>query len=81
MLPPTTGAHSILLPFSHEIADLEDADIVAYVASDHIRKYGVAEIIPYLRAREREALQNGDFLSAEAWNDIAVTASLILRAN
>src|SRR4051795_4001647 len=37
---------------------LEDADMVAYVASDHIRTYGVAETIPYLRAREREALQN-----------------------
>ncbi len=71
----------MLLLFSDEIDCLEDADIVAYVASDHIRKYGVAEIIPYLRAREREALQNGDFLSAEAWNDIAAAAALILRAN
>jgi hypothetical protein len=71
----------MFLPFSHEIAYLEDADIVAHVASDHIRKYGVAETIPYLRAQEREALQNGDFFSAEAWNDIAATAVLIFRAN
>ena len=71
----------MLIPFSNKIACLEDADMVAYVASDHIRKYGVAETIPYLRMREREALQNGDFLSAEAWNDIAAAAALILRAN
>jgi hypothetical protein len=71
----------MLIPFSDGIAYLDDADTVAYVASDHICKYGVAEAIPYLRAREREALQNGDFLSAEAWNDIAASAALILRAN
>ena len=68
-------------PSSDEIADLEDADMVAGVASDHIRKYGVAETIPYLRERERKASQNGDFLSADAWNDIAAAAALILRAN
>ena len=55
--------------------------MVAYVASDHIRIYGAAKVIPYLRAREREAMQDGDYLSAEAWNDIAVVAALILRAN
>jgi hypothetical protein len=71
----------MLTSFSDEIAYLEDADTVAYVASDHIRKYGVAETIPYLRARERESLQDSDFLSAEAWNDIAVAAAMILRAN
>jgi hypothetical protein len=71
----------MLTSFSDEIACLEDADTVAYVASDHIRKYGVAETIPYLRARERESLQDGDSLSAEAWNDIAVIAAMILRAN
>jgi hypothetical protein len=68
-------------PCSDEIADLEDANMVACVASDHIRRYGGVDTIPYLRAREREALQEGDFLSAEAWNDIATAAALILRAN
>jgi hypothetical protein len=71
----------MLTSFSDEIPDLEEADMLAYVASDHIRKYGVVETIPYLRARGREALQEGDFLSAEAWNDIAAAAALILRAN
>lgn len=69
------------LPFSDEIADLDEADMLAYVASDHIRRYGVADTIPYLRAREREALQNGDCLSVKAWNDIIAVAALILRAN
>jgi len=68
-------------PLADKVPDQEEADMVAYVASDYIRKYGVAGTIPYLRAREREALQSGDFLSAEAWNDIAAAAALILRAN
>lgn len=56
----------------------EDADLVAMVAADYLRRRGAAAI-PRLREREEIAYACGDRLSAETWHEIAEMASLMLR--
>jgi hypothetical protein len=56
---------------------MDDADLVAIVASDYVRRQG-RRAIDHLRDKEAFAEQAGDMLSAEAWGDIAETAEAIL---
>jgi len=56
---------------------MDDADLVAIVAGDYIRRQG-RRAIDHLRGQEALADINGDALSAEAWGDIADTATEIL---
>ena len=56
---------------------MDDADLVAIVAADYLRRQG-RSAIDHLRDREALADSNGDLLSAEAWGDIADTATEIL---
>jgi hypothetical protein len=56
---------------------MDDADLVAIVAGDYLRRQGRGAI-DHLRTQEALAEKDGDAMSAEAWGDIADTATEIL---
>ena len=57
---------------------MEDEADVREVAQQYIERHG-ARAVALLRDRERDARDEGDLLSEEAWRDIADEAERIIR--
>jgi hypothetical protein len=54
-----------------------DDDLIADVARDYVGRYGF-DALRVIEERARIAADSGDFLSAQAWQDIADAAKRIL---
>jgi hypothetical protein len=60
--------------------DAEDRKLVRETAANLLAQNGRA-VISELRERARFAFQNGDELSADAWNDIANAVERLIQIN